>query len=727
MSSAHTLSAGAGSPDAIRRYFEVALYLMVLTGFGTLAATSALGPITVALVAGALVFRGYLLLRQRALVIPESWTNSLTLGYVAFYLADYFLISGGFLNATIHLVLFVMVVRLFSLRRDRDFYFLSVICFLMVLAAALLTVDSIFVAAFAAFLLTAVATFILMEMRRASSLATVHCREWMDEAASRRMAASLAGASPVIVLLILLGAAAIFFVLPRISTGYLHAYAIRNELASGFSDRVELGQIGEIQQSQSVVMHIQIDGDTAGAFNLKWRGVALNVFDGRVWSNPHEPHATPRLPDGRFLLLPPDVRPQFPLLATGHPIHYQVLMEPEETNIFFLAARPQVLEGNYRQVWIDGGGAVFDIDARSPVSRYQAWSDIAQPSPTELRAASGPYPPKVVNDYLQLPALDSRIPRLAQQIAAPAKNNYDKATAIEDYLLTHFGYTLQLSRSTPRDPLAEFLFERKQGHCEYFASSMAVMLRTLGIPSRVVDGFRTGEFNDLTSQYVVRDSNAHSWVEAYFPGYGWVSFDPTPAGPGQAHTAWSRAMLYVDAMESFWREWVVNYDASHQLALGEDAARASHRWLRRLQSWEGRRYQALIGAMRRAHSTVVDSPLRWSLLGLAAAGLLLALANGRRVWQAMQRRRLAGQPEKSPRLSAEIWYERMTGVLARKGWRKPSAQTPSEFVGSIDEDAIREPVAQFTRHYEWARFGGSVQDARQLPELYQRVARSIHR
>ena len=79
-------------------------------------------------------------------------------------------------------------------------------------------------------------------------------------------------------------------------------------------------------------------------------------------------------------------------------------------------------------------------------------------------------------------------------------------------------YTLQLSRTVPHDPLANFLFERKQGHCEYFASSMAVMLRTLGIPSRVVNGFRTGEFNDLTSQYVVRASNAHSWVEAYFPG-----------------------------------------------------------------------------------------------------------------------------------------------------------------------------------------------------------------
>ena len=113
---------------------------------------------------------------------------------------------------------------------------------------------------------------------------------------------------------------------------------------------------------------------------------------------------------------------------------------------------------------------------------------------------------------------------MAKQITASVDNNYDKAAAIERYLRTNFGYTLQLPRTVPHDPVANFLFDRKQGHCEYFASSMAIMLRTLGIPSRVVNGFRTGEFNDLTSQYLVRASNAHSWVEAYFPGYGWISF-----------------------------------------------------------------------------------------------------------------------------------------------------------------------------------------------------------
>src|SRR5208282_2943262 len=160
-------------PVAVRRYFEVALYLLVFTGFGTLAATGGLGTITVLLVSAALLFRGYLLATRRTLLIPERWTTVLTISYAAFYLADYFLISGAFLNATVHLVLFVMVVRLFSAQRDRDHYFLSVIAFLMVLAAAVLTVNSIFLLAFAVFMLMAVATFILMEMRRAAAKATI--------------------------------------------------------------------------------------------------------------------------------------------------------------------------------------------------------------------------------------------------------------------------------------------------------------------------------------------------------------------------------------------------------------------------------------------------------------------------------------------------------------------------------------------------------------------------
>src|SRR5271167_715490 len=291
-------------PMAVQRYFEVALYLLVLCGFGTLVSTGGLDLPTVLLVGAALLFRVFLLATRRTLLIPESWTTTLTLGYVAFYLADYFVFSGLFVTATVHLVLFVMVVRLFSTKRDRDYYFLAVICFLMVLAAAVLTVNSTFLLAFAVFMLMAVVTCILMEMRRASAQATVRAKSSSDDSAYRQMAFSLAGAAPMLAFLIMLGAGAIFFVLPRISTGYLSAFARSNEISTGFSDQVQLGQIGEIQQSNSLVMHIQIDGDAHGSYDLKWRGVTLNVFDGKTWFNPHAQHVVMSVGSGRFLLFP---------------------------------------------------------------------------------------------------------------------------------------------------------------------------------------------------------------------------------------------------------------------------------------------------------------------------------------------------------------------------------------------------------------------------------------
>jgi transglutaminase-like putative cysteine protease len=721
-------SAIAALPTAVQRYFEVALYLLVLCGFATLVSTGGLDAPTVLLVSTALLFRGYLLVTRRTLLIPESWTTTLTLGYVAFYLADYFVFSGVFVSATIHLVLFVMVVRLFSAKRDRDYYFLAVISFLMVLAAAVLTVDSTFLLAFAAFMLMAVVTCILMEMRRAAAKATVRANSSSADLAYGRMAFSLAGASPVLAFLIMLGAAAIFFVLPRISNGYLSTFARSREITTGFSDRVQLGQIGEIQQSNSLVMHIQIDGDTHGSYDLKWGGVTLNVFKDNTWSNPQAQHVVMSLGSGRFVLLQNgSYGKRLQAAGSPQPIHYRVLMEPLVSNVFFLAPTARLLQGNYRLLSMDNGDAVFDLDPEHTVSRYEATSDIAQPSLGQLRAAAYDYPPEILLNYLQLPPVDGRVVSLAKQITASADNNYDKAAAVEQYLRTNFGYTLQLPRTVPRDPVANFLFERKQGHCEYFASAMAIMLRTQGIPSRVVNGFRTGEFNDLTSQYLVRASNAHSWVEAYFPGYGWISFDPTPAAPAQVHTGWSRSMLYVDALASFWREWVINYDAGHQYSLGREATRNGLEWLQRARNWSRRHHEALLAAARRTQRTVSDSPVKWSLTGAAMAMLLVFAANTRTLWRAFRNRRLAARPEKSPRMAATIWYERMTRMLARKGWPKSPAQTPAEFLICIQDDAMREPIAKFTQHYESARFGGSAEHAQRLPELYDEILATVRR
>src|SRR5262249_5007814 len=348
-----------------------------------------------------------------------------------------------------------------------------------------------------------------------------------------KLSFAIAGIAPVLLLMIFVGAGLIFFLLPRISAGYMSAYTGANDLTTGFSDRVELGRIGQIQQSKTVMMRVKIDGDTTGGSPLKLRGVVLNNFDGRSWVNTHIKVPLKRGVDGQFEL--PLRDSQAPSLRGPH-AHYRVTLEPYLSEVFFLLATTQRLQGNYRTVAEDAAGNVFDVDVEHPITRYEADSQVRMSLP--VRADGNSASPSGLSEYLQLPSLDPRVKALAEQITDKAATRAEKAATVENYLRLHYTYTLQLPKTEPHDAIANFLFERRQGHCEYFASSMAVMLRSLGIPSRVVNGFSGGEFNDISSEYVIRASDAHSWVEAYLPGEGWIEFDPTPPASTEMRTSW---------------------------------------------------------------------------------------------------------------------------------------------------------------------------------------------
>ncbi len=712
--------------QAIDYYFELALYLLVLAGFGTLAGTGGLDLPSVALVGAAMAVRGYLLAkrRHRQVVISERWTTPLSIIYFVFFAADYFVFSHSFLPATVHLALFGVVVRMFSLRRERDYVMLAILAFLMVLASAVLTVDSTFLFSFAAFMLMAVATFILMEMRRSGRAASIQARHTSDPFEHRNLAFSLLAISPALMLLILGGAALVFFLLPRMSAGYLGAYSFGTDFSSGFSDRVQLGEIGQIQQSNAVVMHIQIDGDTIGRYDLHWRGVSLADFDGHTWSNPREQFVLQRGSDDNFVLPRlnnADVRSYPTDFAHENVIHYRVLMEPIGTNVFFLAPWARSVTGEYRELAADPGGAVYDFDSGHAITRYEADSNIAKPAPADLRTAGEDYPWPIRTKYLRLPRVDPQVTQLAARITNAAENPFDRATAVENYLRTHYGYTLQLPRTEVRDPIANFLFERRQGHCEYFASSMAVMLRTLGIPSRVVNGFRTDEFNDLTGNYVVRAKDAHAWVEAYFPGYGWQTFDPTPAGASGIPQGWGRVGLYVDAMASFWRDWIVSYDTTHQYILGQTAISGTRNLWENARAWAREKYGAMLHWAQHSQERIGNSPARWIVYGAVIAAALILLGNLGRIIRWLQEKWLQAHPERSPQQVAAMWYGRMARALARRGVPKPAAETPTEFVRKIEDARLRGPVARFTEVYESARFGNSSDDAQKLPELYDEV------
>ncbi len=163
---------------------------------------------------------------------------------------------------------------------------------------------------------------------------------------------------------------------------------------------------------------------------------------------------------------------------------------------------------------------------------YDVVSSVSIATADDLRKASADYPKWVTDQYLQLPnGLPPRVRSLALDIAGPASTPFDKASAIQDYL---HGFQKDLDINPPlttADAVDYFLFESKSGYSDYFASAMVVMARAAGIPSRLATGYLTGQLDDQSKSFVVREADAHSWTEVYFPGYGWIEFEPSPGLP----------------------------------------------------------------------------------------------------------------------------------------------------------------------------------------------------
>jgi len=325
--------------------------------------------------------------------------------------------------------------------------------------------------------------------------------------------------------------------------------------------------------------------------------------------------------------------------------------------------------------------------------------------------------------YLRLPPrLDPRVSRLAEKITAMANNNYDRALGIKNYLRDNFGYTLAAQKISPDDPIASFLFTTRKGYCEYFASAMAIMLRTLGIPARLVNGFQTGSYNRYGKDFVVRARDAHSWVEVYFPHYGWIPFDPTPPDPHPVVA--SEFDNYIDALNLFWSEWVVNYDFSHQMRLATKVESQS----RRLQSGVHHNFDSL-------RNQLAGMAMRWEdrlvlhklVLLLALVLTLFVLVLAARDWDFGKLRFLwdcnvlrSGRPL-SPREST-VSYHHFLDIMGRKGFRKRPAETPQEFVLKLKGSPLAEHAAEFTSLYNAARYGGEYPSLTVLRGLLQQIS-----
>ncbi len=688
-----------GAAVSVDRFFELSLLGLVTSGYLAVLGSAFLDTPTATVAAAALLLRALLVTGLIRFDFPSRWVNAVTIAYIGFYPIDYLFISGEFLPATVHLVFFLAVVKILTARLTRDYVFVAVIAFLELLTASLLSSSLNFFLFLALFLVFAVATFASSEVRR-----SIRKPRNLARGGTKHLHWRLAGMAASVALGILVLTGGLFFLLPRTAQAAFRHLVPQRYHITGFSNEMVLGEVGEMQKRRTAVMHVRFfDADQPAS--LKWRGVALSQFDGRRWYNPPD-HGEPlRVIDG---LLSIGQR------TRGTGIRYEVQLSSMASDALFFAGTPLMLRINSPLVIRTATDSYRLGYGNLEGIHYGAYSTLQPPPP----AAPLREDQRVL--YLLLPPVDSRIIALARKITEGKPTDEARARAIESYLHRNFGYTTDLLSREVADPLAYFLFDRRKGHCEYFASAMAVMLRAVNIPSRVTNGFQSGEYNPVSGWVVIRASDAHSWVEAWLPGRGWTTFDPTPPDSRPSVTSlWTHLGFYMDAAETFWQEWVLNYNLDRQLSLAaqmENSGRVfGTQWMDRLRlraaMWKqaatdwGRRYGAFaVLALMIAVAAWTYAPRAWT-------------------WSKTLARVRQAQRGAARASDATLIYARMLALLKRRGFEKPAWITPVEFARLIPASETASLVASFTAAYNDLRFGGNPAAASRMIEALESLER----
>ena len=615
-------------------------------------------------------------------------------------------------TALAHLIVFLSAVKLVQVKKDRDWVFLYLISFFEVLLAAGLSFSPVFLGTLTLYLLCglcAVTAFEIQKARRSITYAETRLLVPPDSRVFRKgekrswrstEAARLPFVAVGLLLLIFVLALPLFLIAPRSGAAALTRSGGSLTNFIGFSENVTLGQIGSLKQDDGVVMRVRVDNPDPPQ-GLRWRGVALDEFTGRGWKkSPEARRAQPANERGGFF--------QVGTTEALHRLTTQTFfVEPLESAVLFGAPRVVAIQGDLPFVRVDAEDGLQSRRHDFERIMYKAISDTEEPPVEQLRGDMRPYPDSIER-YLQLPEkLDRRIVYHAQFVLrnAQARNRYDAAKAIELDLQRNFAYSLEM-KATGADPLADFLFNVQSGHCEYFSTAMAVMLRTHGIAARVVNGFLPGEYNETSGAYTVRQSDAHSWVEVYFPSTrSWVTFDPTPSsGRTEPVRTGLTAQLhkYVEALELLWFQYVVGYDKQEQRSL----ATSMHN---RIFDY-GRLASGLLSTVR---SYLTTSTLAAALAVLGAALLILTLIFGKRFWRLAWRRGAVVGGDDETTYSSVEFYERLLSAMDQRGLSRQKHLTPLEFANTLGPG----PAMMITSAYNRVRFGNDRLSATEKREI----------
>jgi transglutaminase-like putative cysteine protease len=512
------------------------------------------------------------------------------------------------------------------------------------------------------------------------------------------------GATCLLSVPILLFTTTLFVLFPRVGLSLLLLNHPRAGRMIGFSEHVDLGDVGVLRDDPTIALRFELKDlpePPPTRLTLRLRGTAFDAYDGHAWARTQRDlHSADHGIDGQ------DVYPLLrgPNLARDRVVSFD--LEPIDPPVVFLPPRAvalrvrpqnQILLGEPLAVQRGADDEVRYSGSDARGLRYDAF--IA--SDTEV--LTEPLLASERGRYLSLPVgIPERIGKLAHDWSDAFPTPEGKAHAIEERLRRDFTYDLRSPSQGQPQPVDHFLFESHRGHCEFFSTAMALMLREVGIPSRNVTGFVGGTWNRFGRYYAVREGDAHSWVEAYVdrPSHpGWQTFDPTPASGAQPLEPPGGVYYYlrdfVEALSQRWNTYVVGYDLRKQIHIFDAVTRG---------------YERL-----RARAGIDKGPLaQLTRAPVVAAAVLAALALAYAWWR--RRGKTNQEPDAAARKdapgtrvqTATALYRALESALQAQGITRPPSTPPLRHAEELRSRShpLAEVVASLTSVYLETRFGG---------------------
>lgn len=508
-------------------------YSIALLGFVPL--FSYLGPVP-RLVFPAALAAGILLDRKERPV--KGWLpTAVSILFFVFYAAQF--TRDNVVGPAINLLVILLAVRLFSEKIGRNYLQIYALALFSLAGSSLFSLSALFLCYFLLMLLLIAVSLVMLTFHASSSSQAVS-RASLKKIVSAALALP-AGSLPLILLF--------FVILPRTQYPLWNFLNVGGGKATGFSEKVAPGSASSVGEVHSVAFRVSCPKLPKNL--LYWRGSVLNSFEGNAWVRREAPG------------------PEGGIAGKGEAVRQTIFPEPGQAPYLLALNVPRTISG----IRYTAGPDRIYIRKGAP-SAHEKYEAVSVPGAAIIARKGAEQ-----DFYLKLPRhVPQRMVSLGTSIAAKAGSDAEKADLLGDFFrgarLTYATTGLPVGK----EPLDEFLFERKRGNCEFFASSFALLLRIAGVPARLVGGYYGGNYNELGSYYVITEDMAHVWVEAFVAGKGWVTIDPSSwavnfSGIGEGRKGVVRTIaMTLDALSYYWNLAVINYDLERQMRLVSGAA-----------------------------------------------------------------------------------------------------------------------------------------------------------